>query len=172
MNFRFTATCVLLVALCVVVASAEQRLPSARLAAAAAVIPQKPAPPGPLPPLPVVSFTPPIPMPDVQRVFEFAARHPEVLQYVPCYCGCERMGHLGNHECFVKSRAANGRVTEWESHGMGCAVCLQVGYIAMTLFNQGHSVTDIRATIDKEVGIRYSSSTPTPKPPPTPKKAS
>ena len=166
MNKRFIAVCGLLVAACVVAASAEQRATSPRPSGATiAVIPQKPAPPGPLPPLPVVSFTPPVPMPVVQQVFEFAARHPEVLQFMPCYCGCETRGHLGNHECFVKSRAANGRVTEWESHGMGCAVCLQVGYVAMTLFNQGKSVPDIRATIDKEIGSRYPSSTPTPLPP-------
>ena len=26
----------------------------------------------------------------VRTVYEFAARHPEVLHYVPCFCGCER----------------------------------------------------------------------------------
>ena len=95
------------------------------------------------------------------------ARHPEVLQYIPCYCGCERNGHNGNHDCFVKSRAANGRVTEWETHGMGCAICLDVGRDAMTLFNSGNSVTQIRAAIDKKYGTYFPSSTPTPKPRPS-----
>ena len=124
---------------------------------------------GPVPPLPEVSFTPSRPMPMVQQVYEFAARHPEVLQYVPCSCGCERLGHNGNHDCFVKSRAANGRVMEWESHGMGCAVCLDVGRDAMTLFNAGNSATQIRAAIDKKYGTYFQSSTPTPRPPATPK---
>ena len=100
----------------------------------------------------------------VERVYEFAARHPEVLQYMPCYCGCERVGHGGNHDCFVKRRAANGRIAEWDPHGIGCAVCLNVGYRAMTLFNQKKSVVEIRAVIDKEFGARYPSATPTPKP--------
>ena len=26
----------------------------------------------------------------------FAAEHPEILSYVPCFCGCERAGHRGN----------------------------------------------------------------------------
>ena len=120
---------------------------------------------GPIPPLPDVSFTPSRPMPLVQQVYEFAARHPEVLQYVPCYCGCERMNHNGNHDCFVKSRAANGRVTEWETHGIGCAICLDVGRDAMTLFNSGNSVTQIRAAIEKKYGTYFPSSTPTPQPP-------
>jgi hypothetical protein len=166
MTRRFFAASVVLLGLCVVAASAQQQhaqhgAPSAR----AAVVPQKPAPAGPLPPLPRVNYEPSAPMAVVQQVYEFAARHPEVLQYMPCYCGCERVGHGGNHDCFVKSRAANGRIAEWDAHGIGCAVCLNVGYRAMTLFSQNKSVAEIRATIDKEIGSKYPSATPTPAPP-------
>src|SRR5262245_24519708 len=35
-----------------------------------------------------------------RMAYEFAARHPEVLKYVPCFCGCERGGHRGNDDCF------------------------------------------------------------------------
>ena len=125
---------------------------------------------GPLPALPRVPFAPARPMPVVQEVFEFAARHPEVLAYVPCYCGCEQLGHKGNHDCFVKARAANGNVTEWEAHGIGCAICLDVGREAMLLFNSGASVTSIRAAIEKRYGGNFPSSTPTPRPPQAPAK--
>jgi len=168
MNHRFFAACATLVVACAVAAAAQQHTPHAAAAPAArpaAIVLQKPAPPGALPPLPRVSFEPPAPMATIQQVYEFAARHPEVLQYMPCYCGCERAGHGSNHECFVKSRGANGRITEWDSHGIGCAVCLNVGYRAMQLFNQNKSVAEIRATIDKEIGSRFPSSTPTPQPP-------
>jgi hypothetical protein len=71
-----------------------------------------------LPPLPF-SPTPAARPPDVvQAAYKFAAEHPEVLAYAPCYCGCERSGHRGNDDCFVTARAANGDVTEWEPHGM------------------------------------------------------
>jgi hypothetical protein len=125
---------------------------------------------GRLPPLPQVGYAPARPMEVVQQVFEFAARHPEVLAYVPCYCGCEnpQLGHKGNHDCFVKSRAANGMVTAWEPHGIGCQICIDVGREAMLLFNSGASVTAIRAAIDKKYGEYFRSSTPTPKPPQTP----
>ena len=165
MKNRFLAVSVVLLGLCVVAASAQQQQHSHGAPAARAVVPQKAAPAGPLPPLPKVSFEPSAPMAVVQQVYEFAARHPEVLQYMPCYCGCERVGHGGNHDCFVKSRASNGRITEWDAHGIGCAVCLNVGFRAMTLFNQNKTVAEIRATIDKEVGSKYPSSTPTPVPP-------
>ena len=73
---------------------------------------------GPLPPLPVASFAPPRPMALVQAVYEFAARRPDVLRYVPCYCGCQRNGHQDNADCFVSSREADGR-PRWDLHGMG-----------------------------------------------------
>ena len=69
--------------------------------------------------LPVTSFPAARPMEVVNAVYGFAARHPEVLSKVPCFCGCERMGHRGNDDCFVKARDARGRPTAWEEHGLG-----------------------------------------------------
>lgn len=135
--------------------------------AAARIAPMR-AHTGPLPALPRVGFEPVRPMAVVQQVYEFAAKHPEVLRYVPCYCGCERIGHGGNHDCFVKSRATTGRVTEWEAHGLGCEVCLDVGRDAMMLFNSGASVTAIRSAIERKYASHFPSSTPTPKPPSAP----
>jgi len=71
-----------------------------------------------LPPFPFTGFPPVRPVEVVGAVYKFAAEHPEVLGYVPCYCGCERSGHRGNDDCFVARREANGDVTEWEPHGM------------------------------------------------------
>ena len=79
--------------------------------------PPPPAYKGELPSLPVSEFAPARPPDVVRAVYTFAARHPEVLHYVPCFCGCERSGHKGNDDCFVRSRDANGRPT-WEDHGM------------------------------------------------------
>jgi hypothetical protein len=103
-------------------------------------------------------------MPVVQAAYEFAARHPEILHYVPCFCACERHGHKANHDCFVKSRDAAGRVT-WDSHGYGCAVCIDVARDAMQMYNSGASVGAIRAAIDSKYGTRSQTTTPTPKPP-------
>jgi hypothetical protein len=119
---------------------------------------------GPLPALPPVSFAPPRPMAMVRQVYEFAARHPEIVRHVPCYCGCERVGHNGNHDCFVKTRASSGAVTEWDTHGIGCAICVDVGLDAMSLFNAGASASQIRAAIDRKYASHFPSSTPTPRP--------
>jgi len=86
--------------------------------------PPAPAPParekvayaGELPPLPVTNFPAARPPEIVRAVYEFAARRPDVLRYVPCFCGCERNGHVHNEHCFVSGRDANGK-PRWDSHG-------------------------------------------------------
>jgi hypothetical protein len=111
-------------------AYSRSRAPAAPSSAPAAAAPAAPVidpPPnaqfGPhtqpnLPPLPFDSGPPARPAEVVRAVYKFAAEHPEVLSYVPCYCGCEREGHLGNESCFVAARNAKGDVTQWDPHGV------------------------------------------------------
>jgi hypothetical protein len=72
-----------------------------------------------IPPLPVVPYPAARPMEIVRAVYVFAARHPEVLSHIPCFCGCESRGHKHNDDCFVTERDAKGRPTKWEPHGIG-----------------------------------------------------
>ena len=104
----------------------------------------------------------------ITAAYKFAAEHPEILSYVPCFCGCERSGHRGNEDCFVASRAPNGDVTAWEDHGMECAVCLDVAQQSMQMYASGASVRDIRAAVEKKWAAQLPavhSHTPTPAPP-------
>ncbi|MBQ00356.1 MAG: hypothetical protein CL477_06700 [Acidobacteria bacterium] len=71
----------------------------------------------PMPPLPYVSQMTGSPE-LVKEAYVFAAQNPGVLEYVPCYCGCENDGHRSNVDCFVGSRASNGAVESWDTHGM------------------------------------------------------
>jgi hypothetical protein len=115
----------------------------------------------PLLPFPIINTTKPETV--VKAAYEFAARHPEVLEYMPCFCGCERGGHRGNHDCFVERRDASGKVAAWAQHGVGCDVCIDVAYVAMQMHNSGAGVAAIREAIDK----RYAHAdhrTPTPLP--------
>ena len=123
-----------------------------------------PHPQATLPPLPFQAYAPPRPMETVRAVYTFAAEHPEVLSYVPCFCGCERGGHRGNDDCFVKTRNAQGDVTEWEPHGLDCAVCIDVANEAMQMTRSGASVRDIRAAIEKKWASPSAGHTPTPMP--------
>jgi hypothetical protein len=118
-----------------------------------------------LPPIPLqAGYAPPRPASVITAAYEFAAEHPEILSYVPCFCGCERSGHSGNHDCFVESRASNGDVVAWDPHGVECAVCIDVATRSRQMHSSGASVRDIRTAIEKE----FAGSpvmTPTPKPP-------
>lgn len=118
-----------------------------------------------LPPIPSRGYAPPRPPDVVMAAYQFAAEHPEITSYVPCFCGCQQGGHKGNHDCFVRSRAANGDVIEWEEHGLECAVCIDVATRSRQLFASGASATDIRAAIEREFLPSASTMTPTPKPP-------
>jgi hypothetical protein len=121
-----------------------------------------------LPPLPFQAYAPPRSPEVVRAAYLFAAEHPEVLSYVPCFCGCERSGHKGNDDCFVAKRNAAGDVTEWEPHGLECTVCLDVANDARQMYSSGASVRDIRAAIEKKWAAQSAQShthTPTPQPP-------
>ena len=118
------------------------------------------------PPLPFGPRDPMVRPPQVvTQVFQFAAEHPEVLSYVPCFCGCDHMGHKGNDDCFVKQRAANGDVIAWEPHGSACEVCIDVAQQSMQMYSSGASVTQIRAAVEQKYAGKYQFHTPTPQPP-------
>ena len=101
----------------------------------------------------------------VQSVYDFAADHPEVLRYVPCFCGCELTGHRSAEDCFVKSRAKNGDVLSWNEHGMTCAMCLAVAKRAMDMHNAHATLRSIRDEVERSYSGLTSNRTSTPTPP-------
>jgi hypothetical protein len=137
----------------------------------AVVIPPRPkagAPHGPgfdMPLIELGGYTPPRPMEVLKDAHMFAADHPEVASYVPCYCGCGNAGHKNNADCFVKGRDPEGRVTEWEPHGVACAVCIDIAVDSMRMRNSGASVMAIRKKVQGDYRPSFpSSETPTPAP--------
>jgi hypothetical protein len=154
-------------------AAAEAATPPGALAAsvpapdpiAQPVVPPRPHPQKDFPPLNLPGYPLGRPTSVITAAYRFAAEHPEILTYVPCFCGCERMGHHGNEDCFVKARASNGDVVEWEDHGMECNVCLDVAEQAMQMYASGASVRDIRAAVEAKWKPRLQNHTPTPDPP-------
>ena len=103
---------------------------------------------------------PPLPSPpqrrhqvpqDLHGVYAYAARHPEVLQHIPCYCGCVREGHRGNLNCFVTGFRADGAPI-WTDHSFSCPMCVHIAREAMLMSLQGLSVDRIRGEIDGHYG--------------------
>jgi hypothetical protein len=54
--------------------------------------------------------------PKVQAAYRYAVAQGEILQYIPCFCGCTRIGHRHNGECYVAERLPEGRIT-FTNHG-------------------------------------------------------
>jgi len=135
--------------------------PKAPQSAQSARAPRKTAPP-----LPNVGFAPVRPMDVVRATYDFAAQHPEILSYVPCYCGCGSQGHKHNESCFVARRDPRGNVLEWDTHGFGCTICVDVAREAMQMYSSGADVHSIRAAIERKwTPGNAAGKTPTPLPP-------
>jgi len=47
---------------------------------------------------------------EVQAMYRYAVANREVLQWMPCFCGCVDGGHTSNYDCYVRSALPDGRV--------------------------------------------------------------
>jgi len=83
----------------------------------------------------------------VQQAYQFAAANPEIMQQIPCYCGCATMGHTSNYACYVTSVDAKGAIT-FDDHALGCSICVDITQDVMRLLRKGKSVQEIRAYVD------------------------
>ncbi|MBI1749130.1 MAG: hypothetical protein HY234_02515 [Acidobacteria bacterium] len=77
--------------------------------------------------------------------YRVARERAEVLEQIPCYCGCYHTdGHQNNLDCFRDRHAAN------------CAVCLDIALRAAALAREGYAPADIKTLIDREFAPRKS----------------
>ena len=68
-----------------------------------------------------------------KAVYVAAAKVPNVLYQLPCYCHCDRnMGHTSLHSCFEGL------------HGAECSTCAKEGYYAYQMTLKGKTVKEIR----------------------------
>lgn len=49
--------------------------------------------------------------PKVQEAYRYAVAHGETLQYIPCFCGCAKIGHRHNGDGYVAELLPGGRIT-------------------------------------------------------------
>jgi len=83
-----------------------------------------------------------------QQAYQFAVANPEVMQHIPCYCGCGSMGHTSNYSCYVEGVDAAGKV-KFDAHALGCSICVDITQDAMRLTKEGKSPQAIKAYVDK-----------------------
>jgi len=95
----------------------------------------------------------------VQQAYQFAVANPDVLKQIPCYCGCGAMGHTSNYSCYVSGVDANGSIT-YDTHALGCSICVDITQDTMRLMKQGDTVPEIKAYIDQTYSQYGSSNIP------------
>jgi hypothetical protein len=51
---------------------------------------------------------------EIATLYRFARERGDVLQWMPCTCGCQQFGHTSNRSCYIKAESADS--TTWTSH--------------------------------------------------------
>jgi len=83
----------------------------------------------------------------VQQAYQFATANPDLMQHIPCYCGCGDIGHTSNYSCYVSEVDAQGKVT-FDDHALGCSICVAITQDVMRMSRDGKNPGEVRAAID------------------------
>ena len=83
----------------------------------------------------------------VQEAYQFNVANPDIMQDIPCYCGCGDIGHTSNYDCYVSSVDANGTIA-YENHALGCSICVDITQDVMRMLRDGKTPQDARAYVD------------------------
>ena len=76
-----------------------------------------------------------------RAAYQTAKDIPEVLEQLPCFCGCmSHFGHKNNLFCFK------------DQHGAGCDLCQDIALDARKMHDQGMSI----AQIQEQIKAKYS----------------
>ncbi|MFO7684095.1 MAG: PCYCGC motif-containing (lipo)protein [Chloroflexota bacterium] len=94
----------------------------------------------------------------VQEAYQFAQMNKDVLEHIPCYCGCGAMGHTSNYSCFIAETEADGTIV-YDEHALGCGICVDIAHDTMRLLAQGKDVDTIFTEIDNNYA-RFGPPTP------------
>jgi hypothetical protein len=78
---------------------------------------------------------------------DFVRANPETVKWMPCYCGCGEMRHDSNLDCYLRP----GQAT-YEEHASFCDICVQITLKTRDLVNQGKTLKEIRAVVDRTWG--------------------
>lgn len=98
---------------------------------------------------------------DLRLVYQIAGQSTEILEWIPCYCGCgESAGHKSNLNCFIQEKRKDGTIV-WDDHGTRCLVCLEIAVQSAKMHKDGMSLKEIRQTIDETYKEGYAKPTPT-----------
>ena len=83
----------------------------------------------------------------VQDAYRFNVANPEIMQQIPCYCGCGSVGHTSNYDCYVQNNDGKGNIA-FDGHALGCSICVDITVDTMRMLKEGKSVAEIKQIVD------------------------
>lgn len=89
------------------------------------------------------------------EAYRIALTIPDVLEKVPCTCGCNRIGHKSDKDCFINPEGG------FSDHGAHCNICVDIAFDAFKWYRNGYSINQIRKGIDAKY-LKFGEPTPTP----------
>ena len=101
---------------------------------------------------------------DWQAAYAFALARPVVVQWLPCYCGCDGISHRSNLDCFFQRREVKGTYV-YEEHASYCDICVRTANMASDMLEQGKTMVQIRDAVDSTFSGGAAPGTDTPMPP-------
>lgn len=93
--------------------------------------------------LPSYAYTNPITL----KAYKYATESPEILEQIPCYCGCGgHSGHRFLRDCFIHDDRA------YDEHASFCDVCVGEASKVQDYLAKGKTLKEARDLIDAEYG--------------------
>lgn len=86
-----------------------------------------------------------------QSAYAYALARPDVLQWLPCYCGCVGIEHRSNLDCFFGRREIEGYYA-YEEHASYCDICVETANLAQQMLREGNTIIEVRAAVDVRFG--------------------
>lgn len=110
--------------------------------------------------LPSYVYTNPITL----KAYTYATAYPEILEQIPCYCGCVEHGSAGsnyqphrfNRDCFINDK------WEYDDHAAYCDICIGIAIKVQNYLASGMTLKEARAKIDAEYSVKGLKGTNTP----------
>lgn len=102
--------------------------------------------------LPSYAYTNPIAL----KAYKYATEHPDILEQIPCYCGCGSHGseasdykpHRFVRDCYLNDN------WEYDEHASFCDVCIGIASKVQSYLDQGKTLKEARDLIDQEYSMK------------------
>lgn len=99
---------------------------------------------------------------NMKTLYTAVGNSQDLLESIPCYCGCGEFGHTSNYDCFINQNNDDKSLV-WDDHATRCQACLDIAAESVIAFSNGKSVEEIRNMIDEKYQDGdYAEPTPTP----------